>query len=169
MKIVLTGSIGRINLPLAKRLLDKGHALTIISSAAERQPTIEALGAKAAIGSVMDEVFLKQTFTGADIVYLMKPPFDFTNQSLDPFRFWRDISTCYFKAVQAAQVKKIVHLSSIGAYRSDGVGILGAHYEAEKILTDLPKGFVTIKQETHMRRIRRGLYLDFIRCHSKGE
>src|SRR5690554_1277713 len=72
MNIVLTGSVGNIGKPLATKLVKKGHTLTVISSNAERKKTIEALGAKAAIGSMFDVDFLIATFKNADIVYLME-------------------------------------------------------------------------------------------------
>ncbi len=49
MKITVTGSLGNISKPLAQELIAKGHDLTIISSKAEKQQEIEALGAKAAV------------------------------------------------------------------------------------------------------------------------
>ena len=48
MKITLTGSLGNIGSPLAKDLLAKGHAVTIISTDPKKESTIKALGAKAA-------------------------------------------------------------------------------------------------------------------------
>ena len=72
MNIVLTGSLGNIGKPLAIELVQKGHSVTVISSKADRQKDIEALGAKAAIGTMQDVEFLANTFKGADTVYLME-------------------------------------------------------------------------------------------------
>ncbi len=72
MHIVLTGSIGTIGKPLTQELVQKGHSVTVITSKLERQAAIEALGAKAALGSFLDVDFLINTFIGADIVYLME-------------------------------------------------------------------------------------------------
>ena len=83
MNIVITGSLGRISKPLTEELISKGHNVTVISSKAERVGEIEALGSRAAIGSLEDAAFLAKTFTGADIVYLMEPPFHFTDPSID--------------------------------------------------------------------------------------
>ena len=74
MKIIVTGSLGNISKPLAKQLIANGHDVTIISSDANKVNDIEALGAKAAIGSIADAYFLTQTFTNADAVYTMIPP-----------------------------------------------------------------------------------------------
>ncbi len=72
MKIIVTGSLGNISKPLTEELVKKGHSVTVISSKAERQKDIEALGAKAAIGTMADADFLSVTFKGADAVYVME-------------------------------------------------------------------------------------------------
>ena len=74
MKIVVTGSLGHISLPLTKELVQKGHKVTVVSSKPEKQAAIEALGATAAIGFMEDADFLTATFTGADAVFTMTPP-----------------------------------------------------------------------------------------------
>jgi len=85
MKIIVTGSLGNISKPLTRELIQKGHSVTVISSKAERQKEIEAMGAKAAIGTFQDVDFLTKTFTGADIVYLMGAggPENMFNKSYD--------------------------------------------------------------------------------------
>ena len=57
MNIVLTGSIGNIGRPLTEQLVQKGHSVTVISSAAERRNAIEVMGAKAAIGVCLIQSF----------------------------------------------------------------------------------------------------------------
>jgi NAD(P)H dehydrogenase (quinone) len=52
MKFTLTGSLGNIGKPQAEILIKAGHELTIISDEPDMKAKIEALGAKAAIGSV---------------------------------------------------------------------------------------------------------------------
>ncbi|HSD05888.1 NAD(P)H-binding protein [Flavobacterium sp.] len=144
MKIVVTGSLGRIGKPLTEELLQKGHSVIVISSKAEKQNEIEALGATAAIGSILDANFLTATFKGADIVYLMEPPFDFFDQSMDTKNYWENIANSYVKAIQQSGVTKVVHLSSIGAHTDQGVGMLEAHHFVENILKKLPDS-VSIK------------------------
>lgn len=138
MKIVLTGSLGHISKPLAIALIAKKHAVTVISSKADRQADIEAIGANAAIGSITDAAFLGQTFKGADIVYLMEPPFNFFDHTIDMENYWLDIAKNYVKAVQQSGVTKLIHLSSIGAHTDKGVGILATHHWIENILKELP-------------------------------
>ena len=147
MKIIITGSIGNIGKPLTKELVEKGHAVTVISSKAERQKDIEALGAKAAIGTMQDPDFLSATFKGADIVYLMETwegigsLFD---KDVDFEAGMRQIGNNYKQAVEQSGVKRVVHLSSIGAHSEKGYGSLSVHYRVENILNQLPND-VSIK------------------------
>ncbi len=139
MKIVLTGSLGHISKPLTETLVKKGHEVTVISSKPDKQKDIEALGATAAIGSVDDADFLAATFTGADAVYTMVPPaVNLTDPNLDLMAAVSKIAGNFKQAIQQSGVKRVVHLSSIGAHTDKGNGILAFHYNAENILRELP-------------------------------
>ena len=141
MNIVLTGSLGHIGKPLTEELVQKGHSVTVISSKTERQKDIEALGAKAAIGSMHDADFLSAAFQGADIVYVMETldaAGGFFDPHLDFIATISKIGDNYKQAIQAAGVKRVVHLSSIGAHMDKGNGILAFHYNVESILKQLP-------------------------------
>ena len=85
MKIIVTGSLGHISKPLTEELVQGGHSVTVVSSKTERQKDIEALGAKAAIGTIADANFLAATFTGADAVYVMEAlgPGSYNEPNLD--------------------------------------------------------------------------------------
>jgi uncharacterized protein YbjT (DUF2867 family) len=140
MKIIITGSLGHISKPLTIALVNKGHDVTVISSKAERQQDIEAIGAKAAIGSMEDASFLTTTFKGADIVYVMEAlnHGSFFNKDLDFMAAITHIGNCYAQAIKESVVKRVVHLSSIGAHTDTGVGMLKFHYNVESILKQLP-------------------------------
>ncbi|MEO7049218.1 MAG: NAD(P)H-binding protein, partial [Ferruginibacter sp.] len=144
MKIILTGSLGHVSKPLTAALVQKGHSVTVISSKAEKEKEIEALSAKAAIGSIEDVPFLTKTFTGADIVYLMEPPGNFLDQTTNVETHWTNIAQTYLQAVQQSGITKVVHLSSIGAHTDKNNGMLAAHYLVENILKQLPEN-VSIK------------------------
>jgi uncharacterized protein YbjT (DUF2867 family) len=170
MKIIVTGSLGNISKPLAIELIKKGHEVTVISSNLGKQKDIEAIGAKAAIGTMQDAGFLAKTFAGADIVYLMEAggPENMFNKSYDLNEATREIVNSYKKAVEQSGVKRVVHLSGIGAHTDKGVGLLGLHYIAENILKQLPDD-VSIK---FMRPV--GFYtnlltnIEIIKTLSKG-
>lgn len=147
MKIVLTGSSGRIGKPLTKSLVKNEHLVTVISSKTERKTEIEALGAKAAIGSMQDVDFLTKTFKNADAVYLMVA-WDAIGNIFDkeinfPTEFLK-IASIYKQAVEQSGVKKVVYLSSIGAHTNESIGSLSIYHGVEKIMNELSSN-VSIK------------------------
>jgi uncharacterized protein YbjT (DUF2867 family) len=134
MKIIITGSLGNISRPLATQLIAEGQEVTVISSKPEKSAEITQLGAHAAIGSVSNENFLINAFTGADLVYLMVPP-DF---SASNFRAYiKSVGQHYANAVKAAGVKKVVLLSSIGAHLDHGTGPIAGLHDVEQIFDTL--------------------------------
>ena len=138
MKIVITGSLGHISKPLAQELLQQKHLVTVISSKPERQKHIEALGAQAAIGSLEDTAFLTATFTGADAVYCMVPPGNYFDHNFDVLAYYRRLGNYYAQAIQQSGVKRVVHLSSVGAHLDKDSGIILAHHDMEQALKKIP-------------------------------
>jgi uncharacterized protein YbjT (DUF2867 family) len=146
MKIIITGSLGNISKPLATTLVQKGHDVTVISSNPEKQKDIEAIGAKAAIGTMKDIDFLSTTFKGADIVYVMETlgAGAFFDKNIDVRAEIASIGKNYKQAIEQSGVKNVIHLSSIGAHTDKGVGMLAFHHNVENILKELPSD-VSIK------------------------
>jgi len=140
MKIVVTGSLGNISRPLAQELVQKGHSVTVISRNAEKQKDIESLGAKAAIGTMENTDFLTETFKSADVVYVMEALGygSFFDHNVNVLTAINQIVNSYKQAIEQSGVKRVVHLSSIGAHTDKGNGILAFHYNAENILKQLP-------------------------------
>jgi uncharacterized protein YbjT (DUF2867 family) len=143
MKIIITGSLGHISLPLTKELVRKGHMVTVISSKPEKQKDIEALGATAAIGSLEDVDFLTATFTGADAVYTMVAGGNYFNPDFDLMAHCCKIGNNYAQAIQQTGVKRVVHLSSIGAHLEKGSGLILSHRAVEDILVNLSNVDIT--------------------------
>lgn len=134
MKIIVTGSLGHISKPLAEKLIAENHDVTIISSKAEKVKEIEALGAKAAIGTVEDVDFLTSVFKGADAVYTMVPPF---LGAPDWKKHIAGIGENLAAAVKASGVKYVVNLSSIGAHMPDGCGPVSGLFFSEQAMNSL--------------------------------
>lgn len=133
MNLIVTGSLGNVGEPLTKDLVGKGHTVTVISSSPERRKEIEALGATAAIGSLQDADFLTSTFTGADAVFAMIPP---NFQVGDVIAYYRKTGRSYARAARDASVKRLVHLSSWGAHRDEGTGVILGSHEVETVLNE---------------------------------
>nr|WP_294929964.1 NAD(P)H-binding protein [uncultured Flavobacterium sp.] len=139
MKIIVTGSLGPISKPLAIQLAAKGHEVTVISSNPDKKKEIDALGAKAAIGSIEDIDFLTETFIGADAAYLMEPTVNMFDPTIDLLSHYEKICEKYVQAILNSGLKRIVHLSSIGGHSDTGNGMLAFHYYAEQALKKLPE------------------------------
>lgn len=112
MKIIVTGSLGNISLPLTKLLIAQGHTVTVVSSDTKKQAAIKLLGAIPAIGSLSDVSFLTTTFKHADAVYAMIP-LSFTEPDLDVYL--HRIAQNYKDALKETAVKRVVLLSGWAA------------------------------------------------------
>jgi len=131
MKYVITGSLGHISKPLTKELVKAGNQVDVITSKADNANAIEALGAKALVGSVEDAEFISKSFAGADAVYLMIPP---TLTASHWFTYMKQVADNYVEAVQTNGIKNVVQLSSIGAHLRTGTGpVDGLGYLEEKL------------------------------------
>lgn len=134
MKITITGSLGNISKPLAQILKAAGHELTIVSSNPDKAAEIEALGAKAAIGSLVDAAFITSAFAGADAVYAMVPP---NFGAADLRAYMGQTGKNYAEAIRQSGVKRVVALSSIGAHLDSGTGPIKGIHDVEGILSGL--------------------------------
>jgi uncharacterized protein YbjT (DUF2867 family) len=134
MKITLTGSLGNISKPLAKKLINNGHQVTIISSNPDKIVSIEALGAKAAIGSIADRSFLTEAFAWADFVYTMVPP-NFGANNL--YQYITGTGQNYAEAIKLSGVTRVINLSSMGAHLTSAPIPIAAAAEVERALNKL--------------------------------
>ena len=151
MKIILTDSLGNISKPLAIALVQQDHAVTVISSKPDKQPEIESLGATAAIGKVEDVDFLAATFTGADAVCLMVPPYFAV---VDSRAYHQQVGRNYAQAIQQTGLRRVVQLSSWGAHLAEGTGGIPGSHNVEVIQREVPD--ITL---THLRPT--SLYTNF--------
>jgi len=134
MRYVITGSLGNISLPVTKALLNAGQEVTVVTSKQGNAKAIESLGAKVAVGSVEDVNFLTKTFSGADAVYTMVPPYFGAAE----WKKWiGSIGKNYADAIKANGVKYVVNLSSVGAHRENGTGPVSGLHLAEEALNTL--------------------------------
>lgn len=134
MKYAITGSLGHISQPIVTALVKAGHEVTVITSNQQRVKDIEALGAKAAVGSIEDTAFLTEAFNGAHTVYTMVPP---KSDAPDWKAYIGQIGKNYAEAIKNNHVKYVVNLSSVGAHMADGCGPVSGLYRAEAALNTL--------------------------------
>jgi len=134
MKITVTGSLGNISKRLTEQLIQKGHAVTVITQNPDKASAIEELNAIPAVGSLYDYDFVVKAFTGADAVYVMIPPNAHTNDLKTEMKTLSDI---YARAIEATGVKYVANLSGIGAQNPEGNGPSSAFYYSEGRLNEL--------------------------------
>ncbi|MEP6929283.1 MAG: NAD(P)H-binding protein [Flavobacterium sp.] len=140
MKIIISGSLGNIGKPLANKLVAAGHEVIVISSNAAKKEAIEKAGAKAAIGSVSDAAFLADTFVGADAVFAMTPP---NLGGSNVISNTIEAGKAFAKAIDQANIKRVVMLSSIGADLPNGTGPIAGLYHIEALYQKLENTAVT--------------------------
>ncbi|AYB29682.1 NAD-dependent dehydratase [Chryseolinea soli] len=130
-KYVITGSLGHINKPLVAGLIQAKKDVTVITRDAGKVKEIEALGAKALVGSVSDQAFVNRAFRGAEVVYAMIPPLWQTDN-------WRqaqdEVGHAYADSIKTNRVPFVVNLSSVGAHLSEGCGPVNALHAFEASL-----------------------------------
>jgi NAD(P)H dehydrogenase (quinone) len=112
MKIIVTGSLGNISLPLTEILTAQGHEVTVVSSDPKKREAIESLGARPAIGSIADVKFLTDVFKGADAVYAMIP-LSFTEPDIG--EYLHRVANNYAQSLKEAGTKRVVLLSGWAA------------------------------------------------------
>lgn len=132
---VITGSLGHISKPVVTGLIKAGKEVSVITSTSDKVKEIERLGAKALVGSLWDQSFVKKAFQGADVVYTMIPPVWKTDN-------WRasqvEVAVNFTEAIKSNQVKYVVNLSSLGAHLPNGCGPVNALYDFEQMLNRIP-------------------------------
>ncbi|QBO36910.1 short-chain dehydrogenase [Periweissella cryptocerci] len=136
MKIAMLGSLGNINRIVVPKLIADGHDVLIITTRPERVPAIEKLGATAAVGSMEDVDFLTDTFSGADLAYLMLSVSGSQNRG-NMFERAQQVGNNFRDAVQNSGVKHVVNLSSIAAQNGPEVGALPIYHFIENALLEL--------------------------------
>lgn len=134
MKITLTGAAGNVTKPLAEKLLNAGHYVTVIGRDAENLKSLSDKGANLKIGSIEDADFINEAFKGADVVYTMIPvPY----HRQDWVEYGELIGENYRKAIAANGIKKVVNLSTYGAHKLEGIGAINSIGQLEKSLNTL--------------------------------
>jgi uncharacterized protein YbjT (DUF2867 family) len=123
-----TGNTGRV---VASHLLDKKKTVRVIGRSKERLQPLVDRGAEAFVADLSDQAALTKAFTGAEGAYAMIPP----NGTSQDFRSEQQrLAKAVAGALESAQVKHAVALSSIGADKEAGTGPVAGLHEFEEIL-----------------------------------
>jgi uncharacterized protein YbjT (DUF2867 family) len=131
---VITGATGNTGCRIAAALLKAGKEVRIIGRSADKMKSLTDQGAQAFVASLDDADALTKAFSGASAVYAMIPP----DSQVKDFRAYQGkIGEAITAAIHSAGIKYIVHLSSMGAENSEGVGPVNGLYDQEQRLNKL--------------------------------
>lgn len=137
---VITGATGNTGKPITHALLDAGKHVRIISRSAEKAKELTDKGAELFEGDTTQADLLTKAFEGATAVYVMIPA-DFYASDYTTFQLAH--TNAIAKALETANVKYAVTLSSQGAHLESGNGVVRGLHHMEKIL-DAIEGLNTL-------------------------
>lgn len=129
--IVITGATGNIGSKITQTLLDQGQKIRCIARHADLLLPFTDRGAEAATFSLAQTELLSEAFSGADAVFAMIPP----NYGAPDFLAYQEmIGSSLVTAIEQADVKYVVNLSSLGADLPDKTGpIKGLHAQEQRL------------------------------------
>ncbi len=132
----ITGITGQVGGATARALLESGLAIrAVVRDEARGAPWVKRGAEIALVSDFQDSAALQAAFTGVEGVFVMIPP---SFAPAEGFPEARAILASVRRALAAAAPPKIVCLSSIGAQRSSGLGLITQLYLLEQELGSLP-------------------------------
>ena len=154
----ITGITGRVGGVAAEALLAAGHQVRAVARDASKVQKFQDI----AIAEVSDTEALTQAFQGVQAVFIMIPP----NWAPSPgYPETRAVIASLKSALQAAKVPKVVALSSIGAQRDRGLGLIAQLHIMEQEFQDLDADVAFIRAGWFMENAQ----FDVAIAKEKGE
>lgn len=134
MTYVVTGVTGRTGAIAARTLLAAGERVRVVIRNPAHSEGWARLGAEVAQADLTDAQALTRAFSGAQGAYLVSPP----GYALeDIYRYVERAANAAALAASAARLPKLVLLSSVGADRASGIGVIANNRTMERRLGQL--------------------------------
>ncbi|HYQ18224.1 MAG TPA: NAD(P)H-binding protein, partial [Polyangiaceae bacterium] len=118
---VISGATGNTGKVAAKQLLSAGHEVRALVRDVAKAADLAALGAEVVVADLSDRAALERALLGAQGWYLLSPP-DLGSQSFLAER--TRLLDAVASVAKSAAVPHVVFLSSVGAQRESGTGII---------------------------------------------
>jgi uncharacterized protein YbjT (DUF2867 family) len=129
--ITVFGASGNTGGAAAAHLLKSGKKVRVVGRRREKLAALVKAGAESCVGDIEDARFVREALSGAEAAYLLVPP----NMATDDFRaYQKRVVDALGSGIEAAGVRHVVLLSSIGAHHSEGTGPIVALHEFEERL-----------------------------------
>jgi uncharacterized protein YbjT (DUF2867 family) len=117
----VTGITGQVGGAVAQNLLQQGHKVRALVRDLDKGRQWEAKGCELIVGDFNDSAAMARAFSNVEGAFIMLP----ANFAPSPdFRETRVILAAMKQALATARPPKIVCLSSVGAQRSSGLGLI---------------------------------------------
>jgi len=139
---VVAGATGNTGQVVAESLLAQGKQVTVLVRDASKGESWHAKGATVAVASLEDVEALTAILSGAEGAYFLTPP---NNRASDYLPDRARLSRGIANAVAKSGVQNVVLLSSIGADRTDGIGLLMVNRNAEAIITPAAQNITILR------------------------
>jgi uncharacterized protein YbjT (DUF2867 family) len=130
---VVAGATGHVGSVVARELLAGGHKVRAIVRDAAKAKSLATQGAELLIGELSDSAFLTKALRGADGAFLLQPPPP--NDSPDARAFQDGVTHAEAAAVAESGIRHVVLLSSWGAEKEAGTGLIVGIHLLEVALT----------------------------------
>jgi uncharacterized protein YbjT (DUF2867 family) len=150
MKVVVTTPTGNIGSKLTRVLLDRGAELTVIARHPEKVKDVESRGAKIVAGDHSNATVVQGALQGADALFFLVPP---SYTSRDPIGDYQRFGDAAATAVAKYPKLHVVLLSSVGAHRPDGTGLIKGLHQAEERLREVAKNLTILRANYFMENI----------------
>jgi uncharacterized protein YbjT (DUF2867 family) len=153
MYIVLGGT-GRLGSALATTLLERGHAVTLVTRDATKAAGWAKRGAKLAQVDVHDSVGLRRVLQGGKRAYLVNPS---AAPSTDTDAEERSTVAAILAALDGSGLEKVVAASTYGAQRGERCGDLTTLFELEEGLQAQPIPAAIVRGAYYFSNLEMGL------------
>jgi uncharacterized protein YbjT (DUF2867 family) len=150
MKIVVTTPTGNIGSKLVPILLERGADVTVIARHPDKVKELAARGVKVVKGEHSNVDVLKEAVQSADsLFFLIPPPYG----SHDPIGDYRRFGETAAQVASTLGNLHIVFLSSAGANRVHGTGLIEGLYQAEEKLRSATKNVTALRANLFMENV----------------
>lgn len=130
---VVAGASGNTGKIVAKRLLDAGKKVRAVMRHPDQARELADKGAELVKADLSDRGAFTKALAGVEGLYLLSPPDMGSNDFLNERAAWL---ASVVASVGGARVPHVVFLSSIGAHRPSGTGIILSVREGERLLRE---------------------------------
>ncbi|HEY0857339.1 MAG TPA: NAD(P)H-binding protein [Albitalea sp.] len=131
MDIAVMGATGHTGAKIAATLLATGHRVRALARSAGKLAALERAGAQPFAGDISDAAFLADAFGGADAAYTLLPT---DRRASDYAAQQAREGEAAAQALARSGVRRVVFLSSLGAERAEGTGLIaGLHAQEERL------------------------------------